>query len=109
MADIVSEISNMTDDDIRMQIALIDNVNLSNAVKETGHRVINALADVANTFTQSFGIKNSIDYDIKRVSDIVRDDCIKYKAFDREQLESMLMERIESMAAYTPESEQRIN
>lgn len=109
MADIVSEISNMTDDDIRMQIALIDNVNLSNAVKETGHRVINALADVANTFTQSFGIKNSIDYDIKRVSDIVRDDCIKYKVCDREQLESMLMERIESMAAYTPESEQRNN
>ena len=43
MADIISEMDNMTDDEIRMQIALIDNVNIPNAVKETGHRLINVL------------------------------------------------------------------
>ena len=67
MADIISEMDNMTDDEIRMQIALIDNVNIPNAVKETGHRLINVLADVANAFTESIGIKNSIDYEIKKV------------------------------------------
>lgn len=49
-----------------MQIALIDNVNISNAVKETGYRLVNVLADVANSFTQSIGIKNSIDYEVKK-------------------------------------------
>ena len=36
MADIISEMDNMTDDEIRMQIALIDNVNISLAHKLEG-------------------------------------------------------------------------
>ena len=65
MSDIISEISRISEDELRMQIALIDNVNISNAVKETGYRLVNVLADVANSFTQSIGIKNSIDYEVK--------------------------------------------
>ena len=94
MADIISEISRISEDELRMQIALIDNVNISNAVKETGYRLVNVLADVANSFTQSIGIKNSIDYEVKKVSDLVREDCLRYKALDREQLEKMLYERL---------------
>ena len=37
MSDIISEISRISEDELRMQIALIDNVNISNAVKETGY------------------------------------------------------------------------
>ena len=55
MSDIISEISRISEDELRMQIALIDNVNISNAVKETGYRLVNVLADVANSFTQSIG------------------------------------------------------
>lgn len=97
MADIISEISRISDDELRMQIALIDNVNISNAVRETGYRLVNVLADVANSFTQSIGIKNSIDYEVKKVSDIVNDDCMRYKALGREQLEKMLYERLKAM------------
>ena len=79
MSDIISEISRISEDELRMQIALIDNVNISNAVKETGYRLVNVLADVANSFTQSIGIKNSIDYEVKKVSDLVREDCLRYK------------------------------
>ena len=53
MSDIISEISRISEDELRMQIALIDNVNISNAVKETGYRLVNVLADVANSFTQN--------------------------------------------------------
>ena len=49
MSDIISEISRISEDELRMQIALIDNVNISNAVKETGYRLVNVLADVANS------------------------------------------------------------
>lgn len=105
MADIISEIDNMTDDEIRMQIALIDNVNIPNAVKETGHRLINVLADVANAFTESIGIKNSIDYEIKKVSDLVRDDTLKYKAVDRTQLKKMLWDRLCLMTPAIPKDE----
>ena len=87
MSDIISEISRISEDELRMQIALIDNVNISNAVKETGYRLVNVLADVANSFTQSIGIKNSIDYEVKKVSDLVREDCLRYKALDREKEE----------------------
>ena len=79
------EISRISEDELRMQIALIDNVNISNAVKETGYRLVNVLADVANSFTQSIGIKNSIDYEVKKVSDLVREDCLRYKALNREK------------------------
>ena len=105
MADIISEMDNMTDDEIRMQIALIDNVNIPNAVKETGHRLINVLADVANAFTESIGIKNSIDYEIKKVSDLVRDDTLKYKAVDRIQLKKMLWDRLCLMTPVIPKDE----
>lgn len=105
MADIISEMDNMTDDEIRMQIALIDNVNIPNAVKETGHRLINVLADVANAFTESIGIKNSIDYEIKKVSDLVRDDTLKYKAVDRTQLKKMLWDRLCLMTPAIPKDE----
>ena len=97
MSDIISEISRISEDELRMQIALIDNVNISNAVKETGYRLVNVLADVANSFTQSIGIKNSIDYEVKKVSDLVREDCLRYKALNREKLEKMLYERLEVM------------
>ena len=105
MADIISEMDNMTDDEIRMQIALIDNVNIPNAVKETGHRLINVLADVANAFTESIGIKNSIDYEIKKVSDLVRDDTLKYKAVERTQLKKMLWDRLCLMTPAIPKDE----
>ena len=45
MSDIISEISRISEDELRMQIALIDNVNISNAVKETGYRLGNVLAE----------------------------------------------------------------
>lgn len=106
MADIISEIDNMTDDEIRMQIALMDNVNIPNAVKETGYRLVNVLADVANAFTESLGFKNSIDYEIKKVSDLARDDIIKYKAVDRQQLEKMLWDRLYLMTSGISKSEE---
>ena len=54
MSDIISEISRISEDELRMQIALIDNVNISNAVKETGYRLVNVLADVANSLTSLY-------------------------------------------------------
>ena len=97
MTDIFTLINQLPDDDIRLQLAFFDSVTLTSAAKETGSRLLSGMADVANSFTQSIGIKNSIDYEVKKVSDLVREDCLRYKALDREKLEKMLYERLEVM------------
>lgn len=94
MADIFRYIPELSEDELRIQIALLDNVNLPNAVKETGHRFLAGLVDIANTFTETFGIKNTIEYEARKVADIVKEDHIRYKSENKEHLEILLKEKM---------------
>ena len=57
MSDLYSILNNLTDDDIRLQLAFFDSVTIGNAVKETGSRIISGLADMANSFAEIFSSK----------------------------------------------------
>ena len=48
MMNLFEGVRKMTDDEIRMQIALFRNVTLLNAAKETSGKVLGGLADIAN-------------------------------------------------------------
>lgn len=62
----------MSDEEIKLQIALFQNVNLLNAARETGERVLGGLAGVANSFAASLGRKSSITYEQMHITDRVR-------------------------------------
>lgn len=87
MPNIFDGIRKMTDDEIRIQIALLRNVTLLNAAKETSGKVISGLADIANAFAESFSRRTPFDYQVTKVSDMVHSECVALKAKDRVQLE----------------------
>ena len=63
MSDLYSILNNLTDDDIRLQLAFFDSVTIGNAAKETGSRIISGLADMANSFAEIFSSKLKVEYD----------------------------------------------
>ena len=87
MPTIFDGVSKMTDDEIRMQIALLRNVTMMNVAKETGKKLIGGLAGLANAFTEAFSNKTPFNYQAERVSDMVKEAMVQLKANDRIQLE----------------------
>lgn len=90
MSDLYSILNNLTDDDIRLQLAFFDSVTIGNAAKETGSRIISGLADMANSFAEIFSSKLKVEYDYKKVSDMVEAKYMQLKTADRTHLMSML-------------------
>lgn len=87
MPNIFDGIRKMTDDEVRVQIALLRNVTLLNAAKETSGKVISGLADIANAFAESFSKRTPFDFQVTKVSDMVREEYNRLKGNDRIQLE----------------------
>ncbi len=87
MPGIYDGISDMTDDEIRMSIAIFRKVTFMNAAKETGKRFVGAVADIANALTEAFTRKTPFEYQITRVYDLVMSEYVLLKGKDREQLE----------------------
>jgi hypothetical protein len=107
MPNIFDGIRKMTDDEVRMEIALLRNVTLLNAAKETSNRVIGGLADIANAFAESISRKTPFDYQVTRVSDMVHREYNSLKVNDRIQLEYELRKVIrEKCAEFTQEAAQ---
>ena len=71
MPNIFDGIRKMNDDELRLQIAMLEQINLVNAAKETGNRVLAGLADVANSFVKSFSQGMSLEYEVTKVADRV--------------------------------------
>lgn len=90
MTDIFTFINNLSDDDIRLQLAFFDIVTLTSAAKETGSRLLSGMADVANSFAQMFTSRFKVDYDYKKVSDMVDSRVTELKSVKREQLLKVL-------------------
>lgn len=87
MMNLFEGVRKMTDDEIRMQIALFRNVTLLNVAKETSGKVLGGLADIANAFAESFSKRTPFDFQVTRVCDMVRKEYDRLKANDRVQLE----------------------
>ncbi|MBQ4283805.1 MAG: hypothetical protein IJB96_07765 [Lachnospira sp.] len=86
MANIFDGIKAMSDEEIRMEIALFSQVNFSNAAKETGNKVIGSIAQMASSFIKSFGGKGEFSYEVVRVTDMVRKDMEALRLREREWL-----------------------
>ena len=80
MMNLFEGVRKMTDDEIRMQIALFRNVTLLNAAKETSGKVLGGLADIANAFAESFSKRTPFDFQVTRVCDMVRKEYDRLKA-----------------------------
>ncbi len=90
MTDIYTLINQLSDDDIRLQLAFFDSVTLTSAAKETGSRLLSGMAEVANSLAQIFTDKVKVGYDYKRVSDMVENRFTELKSVKREQLLKLL-------------------
>lgn len=86
MANIVKLMNLLDDNEIRMQIALFDGVNMSSVAKEAGNRILSGLADVANAFSETFTSKQVINYKYKTSSDEVMDRYVELSKISRKEL-----------------------
>lgn len=102
MANIFDGIAGMTDNQLRIEIALFSQVTLSNAAIETGNRVLGSVVDMANSIMQSLGGKQSWEYDVVRVSDMVNSAYERLLDKDREwllgELERQIIQKLGSVA-----------
>lgn len=95
MANIFDGIDKMTDNQLRIETALFSQVTLSNAAIETGNRVLGGVVDMANSIVKSLGGKQSWEYDVVRVSDMVNSAYERLLDKDREWLLEELCRLIE--------------
>lgn len=94
MADIFDELNQMTEDELRLQLALFENVTITNVVKETGYRMVGGIRDLANALSEAFGSKNQFVYDVRTVTDIVRDFQLELGMKSKEELRLQIEERV---------------
>lgn len=94
MANIFDGIDKMTDNQLKIEIALFSQVTLSNAAIETGKRVLGGVVDMANGIVKSLGGKSSWEYEAVRVSDMVNNTYEELFDKDREWLLAELHRQI---------------
>lgn len=90
MPNIFDGLNLMADDDIRLQIALFESINMGGAMQETGHRAVSKIVEFANMFVGG----NKIEYEVKGIEGIVRDKMIHYKTLSRYELDERLKQLI---------------
>lgn len=86
MANIVKLMNLLDDNEIRMQIALFEGVNMSSVAKEAGNRILSGLADVANAFSETFASKAIINYKYKTSFDEIMDRYLELSKWSRNEL-----------------------
>ena len=90
MPDIFCGLNKLSDDDIRLQIALIQSVTVGNAVKETSLKMVGKIVDFANMFTgKTDDSVNKINYQAKGVEDIVISQIKALKNSSRHEIDEI--------------------
>lgn len=103
MANIFDGIDKMTDNQLKIEIAMFSRVRLSNAAIETGNRVLEGVVDMANSIMKSLGGKSSWEYEAVRVSDMVNSTYEELFDRDREWLMAELHRQIKQKLGVNPE------
>lgn len=100
MPNLFDDIDRLTTNDIRMELALIRNINLTNMAKETGNKMVGALARMASSLIQTVSQNSSVDYEVVRMSDVIRKEYDELAGMTRdelkESLKNTLMQRFNS-------------
>lgn len=91
MANLFDGLKKLSDDDIRLQIALFQSVNLGNALKETGARTVGKIMGIANMIAgKSSAQESGNDYRTRGIEDIVIENINKLKSISRNELDIIL-------------------
>ena len=91
MPNIFDGLTKLSDNDIRLQIALFQSVTVGNAVKETSFKAVGKLVDFANMFTgKTDDGANRINYQAKGVEEIVLSQIKSLKISSRLELDNIL-------------------
>lgn len=94
MPNLFNDIDRLTTNDIRMELALIKNINLTNIAKETGSKMAGALARMASSLIQTVSQGSSIDYEVVRMSDVIRKEYDELTGMTREELKNTFKETL---------------
>lgn len=105
MPNIFDGIRKMPDDEIRLEIALLTQTNLLNAAKETGNKLVNGIADFANSLFKSFGSFSTLDYRAVKLPDMIDEQAKKLSTSSRTELMSSLKKLVAARCG-VPDEEQ---
>lgn len=94
MPNIFDGIRKMSDDELSLQIAMFEQINIMNVAKETGNRVLAGFADLANSFVKAFSQGSSLEYEVTRVADRVKESIVVNKGRNRDELLELLKQQI---------------
>lgn len=100
MADIFDGLKELSDDDIRLLISMLRNVNLYNSVVETSSRAVNRLIGFAGSILSSFNPQSDsddseiINVKIRRVKDRIKETYASLAAYDRIWLDDELKKEL---------------
>ena len=93
MANIIKLMDLLSDEEIRMQIALFESVNMGNVAREAGNRLLLGLADVANAFSETFTNKSVVNFEFTTTADAVMDRYIELQKTDRDELNDLCIKK----------------
>lgn len=91
---IFSDINRLTNEDIRMQIALFEQISLGNALKESGNRLMGGIAEVATALVSSLWKNTTFEYEVTKMTDMI---SLAYKDLEgksRDELIQLLTKQL---------------
>lgn len=94
MANLIEQLQNLTVNEIKLEVALLKEINIVNAAKETGNRMMGALAKAATSIFQAVSENSSIDYEVVRMADIIREGTRDISDDDKEKVIELLKEQL---------------
>ena len=94
MANLIEQLQNLTVNEIKLEVALLKEINIVNAAKETGNRMMGALAKAATSIFQAVSENSSIDYEVVRMADIIREGTRDISDDDQEMVIELLTEQL---------------
>lgn len=73
----------MSDDELKIEIALLKKINFTNVAKSVGNRALGTVADITNSLIKSFSKDSSWDYKALEVADMVKKEVDLLKNMSR--------------------------
>lgn len=90
MVSIFEDFDRLSENDLRIELALVKNVSISNVAKETGNRMVGALAKMVSSVVQTVSKDYPADYEVVKMSDIVKHDYNELSVVNKEELKERL-------------------
>ena len=94
MANLIEQLQNLTVNEIKLEVALLKEINIVNAAKETGNRMMGALAKAATSIFKAVSENSSVDYEVVRMADIIKEGTLDISDNDKDKVIEILKEQL---------------